>query len=67
MHVLDALVEVRLVEADQVGEVDLEPSQAAGGQGLRLVEEEQTATEIVADVAQVGRRVVLGGPVPVQL
>ena len=34
--------------------MNLEPSQAAGGQRLRLVEQEQATTEIVADVAQVG-------------
>ena len=55
VHELHALVEARLVVPVQVREVDLQPAQPALAEHLRLVEQEQPATQVVADVVQMRR------------
>lgn len=52
MDEFDTLVEGGFVVSVQVGQVNLEPAQAANSERLGLAEEEKATGEIVTDVVQ---------------
>ena len=51
----DTLVEASLVVTVQVGQVDLQPSETTFAERLALRELEETTTQIVIEMVQVGR------------
>lgn len=53
LYKLYSLVETTLVEPAQVGEMDLQPSQATFTERLSLGEEKESTRKIVANVVQV--------------
>lgn len=52
---LYTLVEAPFVETEQIGDVDLEPSETTFAQRLGVAEEEQSATKIITNVVEMRR------------
>jgi hypothetical protein len=52
---LRSLIERRLVETAQIGELDLQPAKAVLAQGARFGKLEQTTAKVVAEVVQMRR------------
>ena len=50
-----SFIEVRLVEAVETGQVNLEPSQTSLTKRLRLSKHEEAATEVITDMTEMGR------------
>lgn len=56
MNPFYSLVKVGLVEAVETSQVDLEPPQSSLAERLRLREHEEATTEVITDMAEMGRQ-----------
>ena len=55
MDEIDTLFEIALVVSVQIGKMNLQPPQTTLAEGPRLAKQEQTTTEIIPNVTQMGR------------